>query len=111
MGVVLSQNFAGEEHPCLYISRKLAPREQNYCTTEKECACLVWAVAKLRPYIYGAHFKIESDHNPLHWLKQMCGKNSRLMRWNLSLQELDFEVVYKPGRKHLNADALSRYFA
>jgi hypothetical protein len=40
----------------------------------------------------------------------MSNRNSRLMRWQLALQELDFEVKYKPGKQHLNADTLSRYF-
>ena len=30
------------------------------------------------------------------------------MRWSMALQAYDFEVEYKPGREHLNADALSR---
>ena len=110
MGVILCQNFNGEEHPCLYLSRKLTERETRYGTTEKECACLVWAVAKLRPYIFGTHFIIESDHNPLHWLRQVSNSNARLLRWSLALQDLDFEVRYKPGKEHTNADALSRYF-
>ena len=70
----------------------------------------VWAVAKLRPYIYGTHFIIETDHNPLHWLGQMANKNARLLRWSLALQDLDYEVRYRKGCEHINADALSRYF-
>lgn len=34
---VLSQEVRGEEHPILYISRKLLPRETKYSTVEKEC--------------------------------------------------------------------------
>ena len=30
------------------------------------------------------------------------------MRWSMALQAYYFEVEYKPGREHLNADALSR---
>lgn len=110
MGVLLSQDFEDGEHPCLYMSRKLTPREQNYAATEKECACIVWGVAKLRPYLYGTKFTIVTDHNPLSWLKNMANKNGRLLRWSLMLQDLDYEVRYKKGKEHCNADALSRYF-
>ena len=30
------------------------------------------------------------------------------MRWALTLQDYDFEVIYRPGVKHQNADGLSR---
>ena len=30
------------------------------------------------------------------------------MRWGLALQELELEIHYQPGKKNLNADALSR---
>ncbi|GFO03198.1 Pol polyprotein [Plakobranchus ocellatus] len=35
-------------------------------------------------------------------------KNSRLMRWALSLQEYSFHIVPIPGNKNVQADALSR---
>ena len=34
--------------------------------------------------------------------------NSRLQRWALKLQAYDFEITYRPGRVHQNADTLSR---
>lgn len=34
--------------------------------------------------------------------------NSRLARWRMLLQKFDYEIVYKPGSEHNNADALSR---
>lgn len=109
LGVVLSQkNDKGEEHPILYLSRKLSPREEAYSATEKECLCIVWAVQKLYCYISGSKFTIETDHCPLTWLRQMSPKNGRLLRWSLSLQEHHFEVRYKKGKENGNADTLSR---
>ncbi|XP_051566015.1 uncharacterized protein LOC127447886 [Myxocyprinus asiaticus] len=40
LGAVLSQVVEGEEHPVLYISRKLSLMETKYSTVEKECLAL-----------------------------------------------------------------------
>ncbi|KAK8769088.1 hypothetical protein V5799_014447 [Amblyomma americanum] len=109
MGVVLCQRDNGEvEHPVLYASRKLTCREQAYSATEKECACLVWAVQKLSCYLAGSRFIIETDHCPLQWLQTISPKNGRLLRWSLALQQYSFEVRYKKGSLNGNADGLSR---
>lgn len=34
--------------------------------------------------------------------------SSRLARWNLSLQEYDFEIIHKPGKARGNTDSFSR---
>ncbi len=44
LGAVLTQEIGGEEHPVLYISRKLSKRETMYSTFEKECLAIRWAV-------------------------------------------------------------------
>ncbi|KAG8184898.1 hypothetical protein JTE90_017753 [Oedothorax gibbosus] len=109
MGVVLSQrNSLGEEHPVLYLSKKFAKAELNYSTTEKECASIVFAIKKLHYYLDGRFFVIETDHNPLTWLRNNASSNPRLMRWALILQPYDFKIVHRSGKKHVNADGLSR---
>ncbi|XP_077559123.1 uncharacterized protein LOC144174347 [Haemaphysalis longicornis] len=109
MGVVLCQKAdCNEEHPVLYASRKLTIREEAYSASEKECACLVWAVQKLACYLAGSKFIVETDHCPLTWLHTMSSKNGRLLRWSLALQQYTFEVRYKKGKLNGNADGLSR---
>lgn len=111
LGVVLAQlNEGGEEHPVLYLSRKLTPREEAFSASEKECLSIVWAIQKLGCYIQGTKFTVETDHCPLSWLKQMSNKNGRLLRWSLILQEYNFEVKYRKGNQNKNADGLSRGF-
>ena len=34
--------------------------------------------------------------------------SSRLLRWRYKLEKFDYQVVYKPGVRNTNADALSR---
>lgn len=111
MGAVLCQEDAsGHERPILYLSRKLSCREEAYSTSEKECACVVWAVQKLACYVSGSKFVVETDHCPLTWLSSMSSKSGRLLRWSMTLQQHSLVVRYKKGRLNANADALSRAF-
>jgi len=111
IGVVMSQiNQDNEEHPIMYLSRKFSPAEQRYSTTERECAAIVYAIQKLKCYLDGQQkFVIQTDHNPLVWLEKNTGVNPRLLRWALTLQPFNYEVVHRKGRLHQNADTLSRF--
>uniref|UniRef100_K7F0Q0 ribonuclease H n=1 Tax=Pelodiscus sinensis TaxID=13735 RepID=K7F0Q0_PELSI len=104
LGAVLAQEVDGEEHPVLYMSRKLFPREQRYSTIEKEALAVKWATDALRYYLLGSHFRLVTDHAPLRWLHSMKDTNPRIMRWYLSLQPYDFEVAHRLGKTHMNAN-------
>ncbi|CAM4582851.1 unnamed protein product [Caretta caretta] len=62
LGAVLSQMAGEEEHPILYLSRKLLPREQKYAVVEKECLEVKWAMETLRYYLLGRRFTLVTDH-------------------------------------------------
>ncbi|GBN98746.1 Retrovirus-related Pol polyprotein from transposon 17.6 [Araneus ventricosus] len=108
-GVVLCQrDKKGEEHPILYLSRKFIKAELNYCTTEKECLGIIYAIKKLHHYLDGQPFKIETNHNPLVWLQSNVGNNQRLMRWSLALQPFNYTIIHRSGKSIKHVDALSR---
>uniref|UniRef100_A0A674CNJ5 Gypsy retrotransposon integrase-like protein 1 n=1 Tax=Salmo trutta TaxID=8032 RepID=A0A674CNJ5_SALTR len=114
LGAVLSQEVEGVEHPILFLSRKLEPRETNYSVVEKEALAVKWALESLKYYLLGRHFTLISDHAPLTWMHRAKEKNARVMRWFLSLQPFHFDLKHRAGKEMGNVDGLSRmhaYFA
>jgi len=68
----------------------------------------VWGVQKFEQYLYGKHFVLETDHQPLQYLGKMQYQNGRLMRWALALQPYRFILRSIKGKDNLGADFLSR---
>ena len=84
---------------------------------------IVWACKHYRPYLLGRKFTVCTDHKGLTWIFNISflhsevnkliqhtkDPSSRLLRWKLLLAEYDFDIVYRGGKNHCNADCLSRY--
>ena len=114
LGAVLSHIIEdGQEKPIAYASRTLTAAEKNYSQLEKEALAVVYAVGKFHNYLYGRHFVIESDHQPLSYIFSNSKAisptaSSRITRWALTLSAYSYTIKHKPGRNLGNADALSR---
>ena len=109
IGAILTQKHSdGNERVVAYASRTLNELEKKYSVTEREALATVWSVKFFRPYLYGHHFLLITDHASLRFLKAMKDGNARLQRWSLHLQDHDFDVLHKAGTLHADADALSR---
>jgi len=108
IGAVLSQIRDGHERPIAYASRQLNPAESRYSTTERELLAVVWATAQFRCYLLGRKFRLVTDHSALCWMLSLKDPSARLTRWALRLSEFTYSVEHKPGKRHSNADGLSR---
>jgi hypothetical protein len=108
IGAVLSQVQEGQERVIAYASRTLSEEEQRYCTTRRELLAVVTFVKHFRPYLRARHFLLRTDHGPLTWLHTTKNIKGQSFRWILRLAEYQFLIQHRAGKKHANADALSR---
>nr|VZI30913.1 unnamed protein product [Spirometra erinaceieuropaei] len=109
IGAVLSeQQTDGLEHPLIFASQTLTRPERNYSTTHKELLAVVTFVKKFHHYLAGKRFILRTDHQALRWLENFKDPTGQLARWQADLLEYSYTVVHRAGKKHQNADALSR---
>lgn len=108
IGAVLSQFQDGMERPIAFASRTLSKSERNYCVTRRELLAIVEFVKQHRHYLQGTRFCIRTDHAPLRSVIKAKDPEGQLARWIEFLSTFDFEIQYRPGQRHQNADALSR---
>lgn len=108
LGAVLSQVQGGEEKVIAYFSKSFSKPERRYCVTRKELYAIVASVKHFHHYLYGANFLVRTDHSALRWLLTFKHPEGQVARWLEVLGTYHYEVEYRPGTKHGNADALSR---
>jgi hypothetical protein len=101
------------ERPILYISRQTTGGEPSYESTEREVACLYWAINKLSLYLEGNTFTVFTDHECTRDVLQAAPNvkmSKRLDKYRMLLQPYldDMDVVYRPGKLMQMVDPLSR---
>jgi hypothetical protein len=111
MGAVLAQKDAnGDYRPVSFWSKRFVGAERRYSTSEKELMAVVRAIEHFKQFVYGAHFDIITDHQPLKWLYALDNPAPKLARWQTVLREYDFTITHRKGSLSGNADALSRWY-
>jgi hypothetical protein len=91
-----------------FFSRPFAARHLKLAAYERELIGLVQAVRHWRPYLWGRHFLIRTDHYSLKFLLDQRLSTIPQHQWISKLFGFDFTVEYRPGRLNTVADALSR---
>jgi hypothetical protein len=103
-GAVLHQGTG----PLAYFSKSFAARHLKLAAYERELIGLVQAVHHWRPYLWGRHFSVRTDHYSLKFLLDQRLSTVPQHQWINKLFGFDFSVEYRPGRLNIVADALSR---
>src|ERR1044071_4233889 len=110
LGFILAQlDEQGQEHPIRYGGRKLQPAERNYTITDLECLGIVWGIRKNAQFLGQNKFKLITDHKALETLrKQDLPLTARRTCWILELEQYNFNIEHRKGKKIAHVDAISR---
>ena len=108
-GAVLSQIQDGEERVIAYVSKSLEVSEQRYCTARKGLLAVVRALKHFKCYLYGQEITVRTDNSAVSWLHRSKDQVGQPARWIEVIDTYNIMFQHRPGWKHGNADAFSRY--
>lgn len=108
IGGVLSQEQGGIERVIAYGAKKLAKSQQRYPPNKGELAAVIHFMRTWKYYLQHRPFVLRTDHESLKWIYTMESPTGMIQRWLDTLANFQFTVVHRAGKKHGNADALSR---
>ena len=110
LGVVLYQKQDDNiERVIAYASRTLSKSKRNYDTHKLEFLALKWSIMeRFHEYLYGGHFKVYADNNPLTYILTTAKLDATGERLVASLANYNFKIFYKSGKLNVEVDALSR---
>jgi transposase InsO family protein len=107
-GGVLSQIQNGREVVIGYHSKLLSDSERKYCITKREFLGVIRAIGHFKPYLYGHRFLIRTDNSAVSHMLSLTDANEQIQRWQLFMSQFTYDIIHRPGRKHVNADYMSR---
>ncbi|KAJ3002426.1 hypothetical protein NUW54_g5855 [Trametes sanguinea] len=94
-----------------FWSGKFNSAQQHYPMHEQELLAIIESLKRFRPLLYGAEFRICTDHKALEYLMSQKHLSPRQHRWMDVLNEFRFTIKYIPGDTNVLADALSRLYS
>ncbi|XP_019256273.1 PREDICTED: uncharacterized protein LOC109234659 [Nicotiana attenuata] len=81
---------------------------QKASTYVREMFAKTQGVSKWRQYLLGRRFNVVTDHQTLKNLTNQVIQTPEQQKWLGKLVGYDFDIVYRPGKSNLAANALSR---
>ena len=108
VGAVLSQVQDYREQVIAYMSKAMNVHERSYCVTRKELLAVIIAIGNFHTYLYGQNVLLRIDNAAVSWLKSLRRPTGQVARWLQELGTYNLTVCHRPGKRHTNADALSR---
>ena len=93
---------------CILCLKTTQEHEVNYPTHDLELASVVHALKIWRPYLWGKHCEVFTDHEILKYFFTQKELNMHQRRWLELIKDYALSLQYHPGKANVVADALSR---
>lgn len=110
VSAILSQN----RRPIAFMPRSLHANEKGYSIVEKEALAIIEAVQKWKHLLSPHHFKLYTDARSVAFMydnrKHTKVKNAKINEWRMELDELSFNIEYRPGRNTVAVDTFSHTY-
>ena len=91
-----------------YASRPFATTERAYCVTRREMTAIIFGSKQFRPYILGRQILFRTDHAALTYIRSTAEPIPQLAHYLDFIAAFDFDIVFRRGISHVNADYVSR---
>lgn len=87
---IFAQNVNGEERLICCASHALSKAEQIYCMSLQKRMAVIWDLRTFHYFVMRQPFEVLTDHSSLHWLCTVKGKSAMLHRWQVKLEEYQY---------------------
>ena len=81
--------------PIVYISRATIPAERNWTALDLEAGGVIWALKRLRGYLWSTNFEIYTDHQALTSIIKVGEHNAHVQRWLECVCDFSYKVIYR----------------
>ena len=98
----------GSMRPIAYVGRATLDSERHWTPLDFEAGNIVWAINRLRGYLWGTKFSIFSDHKALSNIGKVGDHSARVQRWLEYLTAFDYTLEYRKDGANGNTEFLSR---
>ena len=109
LSAILIQIQCSKEVLLACSARKITSVEQSYSSIKWELRAVLYGLMKFEKFISMSNFFfLITDAMSLKWLVTMKSSSKLFMRWSTHIFSLNFKILHRCGKIHLNADVLSR---
>ncbi|CAF4146871.1 unnamed protein product, partial [Rotaria sp. Silwood2] len=110
IGGILYQEINGERKNIYFYSQMLPKLQRKWPIIEKEALAIYYCVTRMKLYLQGREFIVQTDHCPLRNMHLKPSNNRRVDRISLILQQYNIkEIRHVSGKCNCIADYLTRY--
>ena len=105
LGAVLYQRQDnGTDCVIAYACQTLSKSVRNYDAHKLEFLALKWSVTeRFHEYMYGGHFEVYTDNNPLTYILTTAKLDATRQRWVASLANYNLKIFYRSGKLNVGS--------